>query len=145
MRNLLFFLILSFVFCTELQAEDTKHLFSIQEAFASKKFDGRLRKEIKFYFGGKSDQKINKNLGNVIAQRRTNSFRHTSDREACEWAFLSALLSLQKRVVAKGGNAVINIRSFYKRNELNSKTKFECRVGILRTGVALKGTVVSLD
>ena len=145
MRNFLFLLMLSFIFCSELQADDDKHSFSIQEALASKEYKGRLNKKIKFYFGTKPDQKISKNLGEFTAQRRTNSFRHVSDREACEWVFLSALLSLQKRVVAKGGNAVINIRSFYKKDEMSSETKFECRVGLLRTGVALKGTVVYLD
>lgn len=145
MRNFLFLLMLSFIFCTELLAEDTKHSFSIQEALDSKVFDGRLDKEIKFYFGIKPNQKISKNLGDFTAQRRTNLFRHVSDRIACEWAFLSALLSLQKRVAAKGGNAVIDIRSFYKKNEMRSKTEFECRIGFIRAGVALKGTVVSID
>ncbi len=136
----------SFIFCAELQAEDTKHSFFIQEALNSKAFEGRLSKGISFYFGSnKPNQEIISNLGNFSAQRRTNSFRHMSDRDTCEWAFLSALLSLQKRVVAKGGNAVINIRSFYKKDEMSSETKFECRVGLLRTSVALEGTVVSLD
>jgi uncharacterized protein YbjQ (UPF0145 family) len=58
---------------------------------------------------------------------------------------LSALLSLQNRAISEGGNAVINIRSFYKKNEISDKTKFECRVGVLMAGVALKGRVVSLD
>ena len=48
-------------------------------------------------------------------------------------------------ILAKGGNAVINIRSFYKKNEMSSETKFECHVGLLMAGVALKGTVVYLD
>jgi len=146
MRSFLFILMSSFIFCTELQAEDAKHIFSIQEALNSQAFEGRLNKKIKFYFGtNKPNRKINRNLGEFAAQRRSNSFRHASDRKACEWVFLSALLSLQKRVAAKGGNAVINIRSFYKKNEMSSETKFECRIGLLRTGVALKGTVVSLD
>jgi len=144
MRNFLFFLILSFVFCAELQAEDTKHFFSIQEALASKEYEGRLNNEIKFYFGTKPDQRISKNLGNFVTNKKTNAFLK-DDRKACEWVFLSALLSLQKRVIAEGGNAVINIRSFYKKNEMSSETKFECHVGLLMAGVALKGTVVYLD
>jgi hypothetical protein len=144
MRNLLFLLMLSFVFCAELQADDTKHFFSIQEALDSKAFEGRLNKEIKFYFGSKPDQRISKNLGDFVTNKKTNAFLK-DDRTACEWVFLSALLSLQKRVVAEGGNAVINIRSFYKKNEMSSETKFECHVGLLMAGVALKGTVVYLD
>ena len=144
MRNFLFLLMLSFIFCAELQADDAKHSFSIQEALASKEYKGRLYKEIKFYFGTKPDQRIRKNLGNYVANKKTNAFLK-NDHKACEWVFLSALLSLQKRAIAEGGNAVINIRSFYKKNEMSSKTKFECHVGLLMAGVALKGTVVYLD
>ena len=144
MRNFLFLLMLSFVFCAEVQADDIKHSFSIQEALASKEYKGRLNKEIKFYFGTKPDQRIRKNLGNFVTNKKTNAFLKT-DRKACEWVFLSALLSLQKQVVAKGGNAVINISSFYKKNEMSSETRFDCYVGLLMAGVALKGTVVTLD
>lgn len=144
MRNFLFLLALSFIFCAELQADDTKHFFSIQEAMLSKAFEGRLNPRIRFYFEGNPNQKIRKNLGDFIANKKTNALVK-SDREACEWAFLSALLSLQKRAISEGGNAVINIRSFYKKNEISDKTKFECRVGVLMAGVVLKGGVVSLD
>jgi hypothetical protein len=144
MRSFLLLFMLSFVFCAELQADDIKHSFSIQEALASEEYKGRLNKEIKFYFGTKPDQKIRKNMGNFVTNKKTNAFLK-ADRKACEWVFLSALLSLQKRVIAEGGNAVINIRSFYKKNEMSSETKFECHVGLLMAGVALKGTVVYLD
>ena len=144
MRRLLFLPILSFFFCAELQAGDIKHFFSIQEALGSKEFQGRLNKEIKFYFGSKPNRKINKNLGDFIANKKTNAVFKT-DRKACEWVFLSAMLSLQKRVLAEGGNAVINIRSFYKKKEMSSTTKFECHVGLLMAGVAIKGTVVDLE
>jgi hypothetical protein len=144
MRSFLLLFMLSFVFCAELQADDIKHSFSIQEALASEEYKGRLNKEIKFYFGTNPDQKIRKNLGNFVTNKKTNAFLK-ADRKACEWVFLSALLSLQKRVIAEGGNAVINIRSFYKNNEMSSETKFECHVGLLMAGVTLKGTVVYLD
>ena len=144
MRELFFISILSFFFCAELQAGDIKHFFSIQEALGSKEFQGRLNKEIKFYFGSKPNRRVNKNLGDFVTNKKTNAAFKT-DRKACEWVFLSALLSLQKRVLAEGGNAVINIRSFYKKKEMSSKTEFECHVGLLMAGVALKGTVVYLD
>jgi hypothetical protein len=144
MRSFLLLFMLSFVLCAELQADDNIQSFSIQEALASKEYKGRLNKEIKFYFGTNPDQKIRKNLGNFVTNKKTNAFLK-DDRKACEWVFLSALLSLQKRVIAEGGNAVINIRSFYKKNEMSSETKFECHVGLLMAGVALKGTVVYLD
>ena len=143
-RSCFFVLMLSLVFSAEVQAGDTKHFFSIQEALDSEEFNGRLNKKIKFYFGSKPNRIVSKNLGDFITNKKTNAVVK-SDRKACEWVFLSALLSLQKRVVADGGNAVINIRSFYKKKVMSSKTEFECHVGLLMAGVALKGTVVHLD
>ncbi len=144
MRSYFFVLMLSLVFCAEVHASDTKHFFSIQEALDSEEFNGRLNKKIKFYFGSKPKRRVSKNLGDFVTNKKTNAVVK-SDRKACEWVFLSALLSLQKRVVAEGGNAVINIRSFYKKKIMSSKTEFECHVGLLMAGVALKGTAVHLD
>jgi uncharacterized protein YbjQ (UPF0145 family) len=58
--------------------------------------------------------------------------------------FLSAVLSLRDRAVKEGGDAVVAIRSFYKKNEVVSDTEYECHAGALIAGVALKGTVVTL-
>ncbi|MBQ0711632.1 MAG: excinuclease ATPase subunit [Porticoccus sp.] len=126
------------------QARDTKHLFSIQDALISAAFNGRLDSNIKLYFGDTSDGKITKQLGDFTSNRKTNA-AGKSDHKSCDWALLSALLTLQKRAVTEGGNAVINIRSFYKKNELSSTTKYECHAGAIMAGVALKGTVVRIE
>ena len=43
-----------------------------------------------------------------------------------------------------GGNAVINIKSNWKHRETSSETQYQCVMGLLMAGVALKGTVVRL-
>ncbi len=58
---------------------------------------------------------------------------------------MSAILGLQARAASQGGNAVVNIHSFYKKNEMFSEQKYECHDGKNVSGVALKGTVVRLD
>ena len=58
--------------------------------------------------------------------------------------FLSAVLALQERARAEGGNAVINIKSNYKDHLTESATEFTCGAGALIAGVALKGDVVTL-
>ena len=54
------------------------------------------------------------------------------------------MISLKKRAVDMGGNAVVNIHSFYRKNVVKSSTEFECGAGAFVAGVTLKGTVVKL-
>jgi uncharacterized protein YbjQ (UPF0145 family) len=54
------------------------------------------------------------------------------------------MISLQDRAIAEGGNAVVNIRSFYKKRDFTSATEFECGAGAMVAGVALVGDVVKL-
>ncbi len=44
----------------------------------------------------------------------------------------------------EGGNAVINIASYYKKNTVSSDTEFECHAGAVIAGVAMIGDVVTL-
>lgn len=67
-----------------------------------------------------------------------------SDENACQWAFLSAILSLQNRAEKEGGDAVVNIVSNIHNKPMSSENQFECLVGSIMVNVALKGTVVKL-
>ena len=127
-----------------LQARDIKHNFSIQETLDCAVSEGRLNPNIKFYFGNASHPEISKSFGTFVTNKKTNAVGK-SDQKACEWVFLSALLALEKRAEDEGGNAVVNIHSFYKKNEMSSETVFECHAGVFVAGVALKGTVVRID
>ncbi len=57
---------------------------------------------------------------------------------------LSSLVEIQERARSHGGNAVINIKSYFRRNEVKDDSRYECHVGFLMSGVALKGEVVKL-
>ncbi len=144
MKGYFLILITLLVFSTDIQARDTQHNFSIQDALNSKAFEGRLNQNIKLYFGNESHPKTTKSLGDFVTNKKTNAFGK-SDQNACEWAFLSALLTLEERAVAEGGNAVVNIRSFYKQNEVSSSTEFEYHTGLVVAGVALKGTIARIE
>ena len=122
------------------QARDTSTLFPIAEAMNTDAAKEQLSKDIKFYFGKKS-VKYKSSVGTYTANRKTNAF-NKSDEEACEWVFLSALLALQDRAIASGGNAIINIHSYYKKVAMHSSDKYECHAGAVMAGVALRGTVV---
>ena len=54
------------------------------------------------------------------------------------------MMSLQRRAVAEGGNAVINIRSYYYKKNFSSATEFECGAGAVVAGVTMIGDVVQL-
>ena len=98
---------------------------------------------IKFFFGKQKYPSVRREIGTFVANRKTNA-SNKSDERACQWAFLSAMISLQQRAVREGGNAVIKIHSYYEKNADIDSTKFECGAGTFVAGVALRGTVVVL-
>ncbi|MEP4888957.1 MAG: excinuclease ATPase subunit [Aliiglaciecola sp.] len=124
-------------------ARDTKHMYSIQEAMESADFKQRLDPNIALYFGEQAHGEVTKSLGSFPTNKKTNAF-NKSDDEACQWVLLSALLTLQDRAKKEGGNAVINIASYYKKNTVVSDTEYECHAGAFVAGVALMGEVVEL-
>lgn len=125
------------------QARDTKHLLSIEEASAMKDKDGILDGSVKFYFAGQPHPAVTAKLLTDVTNQKTNAVGK-SDEEACKWVFLSALVQLHKKAKELGGNAVVNIVSYYKKNEMASATQFECHAGATLAGVALKGDIVKI-
>ena len=115
--------------------------YSIQEALSLEQAKEKLGNEIRFYFGNQKHGEIQKSYGEFGTNKKTNAFLKT-DKQACTWAFLSAMIQLEKRAIHEGGNAVINIKSNYKNKETVSETTFQCGAGNVVAGVALKGTVV---
>jgi hypothetical protein len=121
------------------QARDTRLKLPINDAMQSAAAKEKLGSDVKFVFG--SAPAGGKTLGTYTSNKKTN-FANKSDKEGCEWAFLSAMISLKERALAEGGNAVVNIQSYYKKNEFSSATEYECGAGAFVGGVTLRGTVV---
>jgi uncharacterized protein YbjQ (UPF0145 family) len=145
MRKLLFAAMVVVFVCPAFSASarDTQHMYLYEDVMNTEEAKGKLNLDIQFYFGDQSHPEVDRKLGTFVANKKTNAL-NKSDTRACEWAFLSAMLSLQQRAVREGGNAVINIQSYYKKNVINSATEFECGAGAFVAGVALRGTVVKL-
>lgn len=123
-------------------ADDMKR-FEIAEAMNNPEYDQKLDRGVKFYWADESHPEIAQNYGEFITNKKTNAV-NKSDREACEWVLLSALLQLRDRALQEGGDAVVNVTSYYKKREFVSQTEYECAPGFIMAGVALKGTVVKL-
>jgi len=145
MKNLLIALTLSIfsLYCTQTLARDTKHMFPLSDALNTAVAVEQLDKGIKFYFGSQKPESVARSLGPFTSNRKTNAFNKT-DKEACEWAFLSAMLALQARAEQEGGDAVI-IHSYYRKNTVKSDTEYECGAGAFVAGVTLVGEVVKLN
>jgi hypothetical protein len=124
-------------------ARNTELHLSIQDALNSQAFRDRLDPDIKFYFGDQPHAAPTSRLGEVVSNRKTNALGKT-DVEACEWVLLSVLLGLQQRAAAEAANAIVNIRSYYRKQQFSSETEFECHVGELVAAVAVIGDVVVL-
>ena len=105
-------------------ARNTIHQLSILDALAEGEAKGVLIDDIALYFGDAETPPVEGNHGEFTANRKTNAF-NKSDQEACNWVFLSAIKALQERALRQGGNAVINIYSYYYKNEFVSETEFE--------------------
>jgi uncharacterized protein YbjQ (UPF0145 family) len=94
--------------------------------------------DIALYFGPQKTPAVTKKIGEWTSSQK--SMRH-SRQEACDTAFVSALLSLQDRARREGGNAVINISSTIGDS---SATEYSCIAGRVTAHVQLRGTVVTL-
>lgn len=123
-------------------ARDTKMMVSIDNAMLANDAKARLGDGVKFYFG-KTPGNVGKRIGVGQTSKKTNSFGK-SPEEACNWAFLSAMLALKADAESKGANAVVNIQSNYANVPFSSTSEFECHDGKMITGVALKGEYVRI-
>ena len=125
------------------EARDTRHKLPVSGVLENPEYAQRLE-GVQFFFAGQSHPEVAQDFGEYRTNKKTNAFNKT-DEFACQWAMLSALLSLHQRALSLGADAVVDIRSNYKNQEFASETEFECGAGGLMAGVALKGTVVRLQ
>ncbi|MDH3375634.1 MAG: hypothetical protein OEQ39_01520 [Gammaproteobacteria bacterium] len=123
-------------------ARDQIQHFPIADVMQNEEYAGRLE-GVQFFFGDQTHPEIAQNYGEFQSNKKTNAF-NKSDKGACEWAFLSALLSFHDRALSSGGNAVVGITGYYKKNKYSSETEFQCGAGNIMAGVTLKGKVVKL-
>ncbi len=124
-------------------AKDDIITLPLDDFFAKSNVEAQLGDHISFYFGDKKPSGKVVNLGQFKTNKKTKAFKRTAV-EACEWALLSALISLRDRALKEGGNAVINIESNYKGYRFKSNDSFQCGSGNIIAGVALVGDVVEI-
>ena len=137
------FMIACLLFAAEAVARDERLMFSISEALDSRGSDRLSAENVRLFFGAQMHPPISENFGTFTSNRKTNAFLK-KDKTACEWAFLSAMLSFQKRALSEGGDAVVNLHSYYKQEAVSSESEYMCGAGGFVAGVTFRGDVVKL-
>jgi len=130
-------------FTAAADARDERLKMPLKDALATPAAQEKMNPAVKLYFGDTPHAKPELTLGTFTANKKTNFF-NKSDKEGCEWVFLSAVLALQQRALKEGGNAVVDVHSVYRNATLRSRTQYDCGAGAVVGGVALRGTVVKL-
>jgi uncharacterized protein YbjQ (UPF0145 family) len=136
-------IVMGAIFAMPAQAADNKYMMPIDAAMAANDAQSRLGDSVKFYFGKQVTPTVLKKIASDTTSLKTNAFGKSNEK-ACNWVFLSDMLSLQKRAKELGANAVINIVSNYNHVENSSETEFECHVGAIMAGVAFKADFVTI-
>jgi hypothetical protein len=136
------------------QARNTKLLLPISEVTNSSSFRQSAGNDIHFRFraaptsGVAADAKpaedaLAKAVATPVRGKRYDE--EESDRRTCREAFRLALVDFANQARRKGGNAVVNIVSFYGGVEMASLSEYECHAGYTRSVVELKGNIQTND
>jgi uncharacterized protein YbjQ (UPF0145 family) len=129
--------------CTPALARNTELHFPLAGVIDMPEAKEKLDGSVKFYLAGQATPKIAERMSSDVSNRKTNGFGK-SDETACNWAALSALIAFQEKAKSLGANAVVDIVSYYKKDESKSATDYECHAGAFVTGVTLKGTFAKM-
>ncbi|MFT7559237.1 MAG: hypothetical protein ACI93R_001142 [Flavobacteriales bacterium] len=143
MKKVIVCIVLGLFISQAASARDSKIMVPINDVLSTADAKSILSEGVELYWGGQAHTAPIKSFGSFVSNKKTNAFNR-SDLGSCYRVFLSAVRSLQDRAYKEGGNAVVNIQSYYKKNAFNSDVEFECHAGGIIAGVALKGDVVRL-
>ena len=124
-------------------ARNTVLRIPLADVLALPEAQGKLDPSVRLYLAGQSTPKVLKRFSTDVSNPKTNGFGK-SDEFGCKWAALTAMIRLQESAKREGGNAVIDIVSYYNRTEYKSTTHFECHAGAFVIGVAFRGTYAKI-
>lgn len=102
-----------------------------------------INADVKFFFGRQSYGKEEQGFREDTANHKVYSVSK-GDEAACQQAFLEALGALAKKAQSFGANAVVDIRSYYRKETWVSDSEYECHAALAVAGVAMKGRYVRL-
>lgn len=125
------------------QARDTVVKVTLADVLAMPEAQAKLDGSVKFYLAGQATPKVLSNLGSGVANKKTNGVGK-DDQYGCKYVMLSALIAFQQSAKQRGANAVIDLASYYKKNEVRDAHTIECHAGNIMIGGALKGSYAKI-
>jgi len=114
---------------------DGMQKLSIQKALKDTRSNAKLDRRVRLSFGKRGG-----GGREWTAIRRTNGVNKTTE-EACNRAFISALIALQDRAKKQGRRSVVGIYSYHKKKVYSSTSQFQCDDGKMMSAVTLRGKV----
>ncbi|MFO7830886.1 MAG: hypothetical protein R6V18_02745 [Desulfuromonadaceae bacterium] len=121
-------------------AEDTWEYFSVQNALNSELAQEKLDSGITFHMKGEQHPPVSDITPEYTANKRSRKFGRSVE-EACQVAFISALISFQQRAYKEDADTVIDLYSVTKDKRFESTDQYSCLVGSMVSNVALRGKV----
>ncbi len=124
-------------------ARDSVVKVTLADVLAMPEAQGKLDGSVKFYLAGQATPKVLSNLGSGVANKKTNGVGK-DDEYGCKYVMLSALIAFQQSAKQRGANAVVDLASYYKRNEVRDASTIECHAGNIMIGGTLKGSYAKI-
>ncbi len=128
-------LLISFIMVENSFANDKMQKYSIKKALSDKRSNGNVDRKVRLKFGDK------RHSGKTWTAIRRTFAMNKSAEEACNRAFLSAIIALQDRAKKQGKRSVVDIYSYHKKKKYSSSSRFECEKGAMMCAVTLRGRV----
>ncbi len=132
----------SMAFTQTAAARDVPHMLKISDALARPDLQKAAGKVFTFKLGDESAA-VDKTFEVYVAKAK-QYFRGKDEDTACLDTFAYAISLFKKRADKAGGDAVINVTSFYHGVPATSDGEFECHGGSNGVTVVLRGTIVKL-
>ena len=138
MKRVLFAAVIGFA-GTIAVARDTVVHVTLDEVLALPEAEGKIDGTVRFYLAGQATPVLLKTFGTDGSNKKTNGVGK-DDQFGCKYVVLSALIAFQQKAKQQGANAVVDIVSYYKKNEVRDARSIECHAGNIMIGAALKGS-----
>lgn len=126
-------------------AADNVLIMDPQVALSSDEFKAALGNDVAFYFIGAAKPAVKTQMEEVLINKRTTLSLGPQEAN-CRRALLAAFRDLKARAKKRGGDAVVNLVSFYKEHYTADSKMVECHSSSdVRAHVILRGNVAQLD
>jgi len=147
-----FIVLFAYLCAFNAQARDNTYFLPIQNVLETSEAKERLDGRVKFYFADQPHPAVEATLkSGFVIHKRARAYRSDwtdeeseNDEKGCIRSMLTVLRVFQAHAIKVGGNAVVNIESYFRNNVFRSNDQYECHAGGSGSGVILRGDIVKL-